>query len=646
MKNIFQKILSTLPLTTLKAKFLLAFAAYFLLVMIMIATFYWFDNQKNKFNQVATTLYRVNHNLKKADNIEKDFFNNESINPKFYQSDGKSLYILKYNSALRKILKDLQHLKLSPQVIENEIDKDIDTLAILINQYQNIFDTLTYLQKIRGFKDYGLEGKMRDFVHQLENKDYKLNQTILLTIRRHEKDFLLRKEGVYIERWQNQVNNLIEEVNEQKNNKNKEQILYLLSNYKATFLELTRIEAQIGYHNNMGLRQRISQISTLLEKKLDSINQKISDKIEELVQKIDQRVTLLVIICLILNILLAITIYRKLSRPIKYLSLSIHEIVKNNFDEKIELYAYESNDEIGRLAQDFRFMLKSLRLKAKELQVTNQELSQQAEEIKAQRDNIEHFSRQLVKINEDMTASLNYAKRIQNALLSFDKKMNHSLPQHFVFFKPRDIVSGDFYWFAEKANKVIIAAVDCTGHGVPGAFMSMIGNTLLNQIVHDREIHEPHLILNELHKGVWQTLRQEDQTIKDGMDISLCTIDFAKQTLAFAGARHPLLIIQDNHYELIKGDKISIGESIEHSYISHVFDIQVPTSFYIFSDGYADQFGGESNKKFSIQKLKELLLSIHLQDMEIQKNIVEQTLAHWQNTNKQIDDILLIGFKL
>ncbi|GAB4478959.1 MAG: hypothetical protein OHK0057_30470 [Thermoflexibacter sp.] len=646
MNHIFQKILSILPLTTLKAKFALAFSAYFFLVILIITTFYWFDNQKNKFNQVATTLYQINHNLKKADNIEKDFFNNESINPKFYQSDGKSLYILKYNTALRKILKDLQDLKLSPQVIENEIDTDIDTLSILINQYQHIFNTLTRLQKIRGFKDYGLEGKMRDFIHQLENKDYKINQTILLTIRRHEKDFFLRKEGVYIERWQNQVNDLIEEINEQKNNKNKEEILYLLSNYKATFLELTRIEAQIGYSNNMGFRQQISQISTLLEKKLEIIDQKISQKIEELVNNINQRVAILIVICLILNILLAVTVYRKLSRPIKYLSLSIHEIIQSNFDEKIELYPYEANDEIGRLAKDFKFMVKSLRFKTQELQVTNEELSQQAEEIIAQRDNIEHFSRQLVKINEDMTASLNYAKRIQNALLSFDKKMSHALPQHFVFFKPRDIVSGDFYWFAEKGNKVIIAAVDCTGHGVPGAFMSMIGNTLLNQIVHDREIHEPHLILNELHKGVWQTLRQEDHAIKDGMDISLCTIDFANKSLTFAGARHPLLIIQNNHYELIKGDKISIGENADYSYTPHIFDIQVPTSFYIFSDGYADQFGGENNKKFSIQKLKELLLSISLEDMETQKNRVEQALAQWQNTHKQIDDILLIGFKV
>jgi serine phosphatase RsbU (regulator of sigma subunit) len=647
MKNIFDVLFSRLPLTTLKAKFIFSFSIYFLLVLLIIFSFYWFDNQKTKFNQVAVILYQINNNLKKADNVEKDFFSHENINPEFYKSDGKSSFILKHKILFRKIQKDLYNLKFSPHVIENEIDNDIDSLSILLNKYSSVFDTLTNLQKIRGFKDYGLEGKMRSFIHKLEGKEYGINQIELLTTRRHEKDFLLRKENIYIERWQAVTSKIIQNVTQQNESKMKEEALLILDNYKNAFLDLTVTEQRIGYNNESGLRGQISNLSAGIERKLDEIDKKIVGRIEQLIQGIQFQILALIIICVVLNILLATTVYRKLSRPIKRLSNSIHAIIKTNFSEQAELYEYRSNDEIGSLARDFKFMLNSLRLQTKELQITNSELFQQKEEIIAQRDNIENFSKQLLKINNDMTASINYAKRIQNALLSFEKKMNSILPEHFILFKPKDIVSGDFYWFAEKGDKAIIAVVDCTGHGVPGAFMSMIGNTLLNQIVHDREIHEPHLILNELHKGVWQTLRLEGSEIKDGMDISLCVINKTKQLLSFAGARHPIFIIQNNGFQLVTSNKVSIGESAEYEYAQQTFAIGTsPTTFYIFSDGYADQFGGAIDKKFSIRQLKDLLFSIHTQDMEAQKAVLTQTLEDWQGNYKQTDDILLVGFKI
>ncbi len=645
MKNIFDVLFSKLPLTTIKAKFALAFSLYFLFVLLIIFAFYWFDNQKTKFNHVTVILHQINNNLKKADNIGNDFFSHESINPEFYKSDGKSTYILKYKALFKKIQDDLQLLKSSPQIIENEVDNEINALNTLLYQYNNIFDSLTYLQKIRGFKDYGLEGKMRNFIHKLEDKKYGINQIKLLTIRRHEKDFLLRKEAIYVDRWRAVISEVIKDVSLQKNNNLREETLLLLTNYKTTFLELTSIEQKIGYSNDNGLRKKMSTFSVSVEQELSEINNKIVNRIDELIQSIQSQIVALIIFCIILNILLAFTVYRKLSRPIKYLSNSIQEIIKSNLDEKVELYEYDSNDEIGTLAQDFKFMLDNLRVQTKELQIINAELLQQKEEIIAQHDNIEDFSKQILKINNDMTASINYAKRIQNALLSFEKKMNGALPQHFILFKPKDIVSGDFYWFAEKGDDIVIAAVDCTGHGVPGAFMSMIGNTLLNQIIHDRGVHTPSLILSKLHRGVWQTLQLEDSEIKDGMDISLCVINRKDKLLSFAGARHPLFIIQDGNCQIIKSDKISIGENADYIYNEHTFSLDTTTTFYLFSDGYADQFGGEANKKFTIRQLKELLLTIHREDMGVQKKILTDTLEKWQRHHKQIDDILLIGVR-
>jgi serine phosphatase RsbU (regulator of sigma subunit) len=646
MKNIFDVLFSKLPLTTIKAKFVLAFSLYFLFVLLIIFAFYWFDNQKTKFNQITVILYQINNNLKKADNAGNDFFSHENINPEFYKSDGKSSYILKYKAIFKKIQNDLQLLKSSPQIIENEVDNEINALNTLLYRYNNIFDSLTYLQKIRGFKDYGLEGKMRNFIHKLEDKKYSISQIKLLTIRRHEKDFLLRKEVVYVERWRAVISEVIKDVSLQKNNNLREETLLLLNNYKATFLELTSIEQKIGYNNDNGLREEMSKFSVSAERELNEINKKILSRIEELIQHIQLQILALIIFCIVLNILLAFTVYRKLSRPIKYLSQSIQEIIRSNLDEKVKLYEYEANDEIGALAQDFKFMLNSLRVQTKELQIINAELLQQKEEIITQHDNIETFSKQIVKINNDMTASINYAKRIQNALLSFEKKMDGALPDnYFVLFKPKDIVSGDFYWFAEKGDDIVIAAVDCTGHGVPGAFMSVIGNTLLKQIVHDRGIRSPHLILSALHKGVWQTLQLENSEIKDGMDISLCLINRKDKLLSFAGARHPLFMIQDGNCQIIKSNKISIGENADYSYTQHTFSLDTTTTFYLFSDGYADQFGGAMDKKFTIRQLKELLLAIHLEDMSVQKTILTDALEKWQGHQKQTDDILLIGVR-
>jgi serine phosphatase RsbU (regulator of sigma subunit) len=396
----------------------------------------------------------------------------------------------------------------------------------------------------------------------------------------------------------------------------------------------------------VGLRGQMNTFSAKIESELDRVDEKISFRVEALIYRIQVQIILLIIFCVFLNILLAITIYRKLNRPVKYLSKSIHEIIKSDFDEKIELYEYGSNDEIGRLAKDFKFMVSNLRTKSRALKESNVELLQQQEEIIAQKDNIETINKQIIKVNNDMTASINYAKRIQNALLAFDKKMDHAFPQHFIFFRPRDIVSGDFYWFAEKEDKAIIAAVDCTGHGVPGALMSMIGSTLLNQIVHDREIHEPHLILNELHKGVWQTLRQESNEIKDGMDVSLCVVNTKDKLLSFAGARHSLLIMQNNEYQLVAGDKMSIGESADYYYTCYDFDLQTSIMCYLFSDGCTDQFGGAQDRKFSIRQLKELLFSVHTQDLGVQKEMIEEKINHWQGLQKQTDDILLIGFRV
>ncbi len=269
--------------------------------------------------------------------------------------------------------------------------------------------------------------------------------------------------------------------------------------------------------------------------------------------------------------------------------------------------------------------------------------------------------------HEHITQSINYAQRIQNAMLPTEHNLTQLIPDSFILFKPKDIVSGDFYWFynAETGKtiseldpdqtsehvvqKIIIAAVDCTGHGVPGAFMSMIGYNLLDMIA-SKHTHEPHLILSELNRSVQHALQQQKSNNKDGMDMAICSIDKSNKIIEFAGAKNPMIVIKNGELEVFKGDKDSVGGAqgdANRTYTKHSIHIDQPTTIYLFSDGYEDQFGGTEGKKFMIKNLRDLLLKIHQEPFEKQKEILNQTLEAWKGTKeKQIDDILVIGMRV
>ncbi len=248
--------------------------------------------------------------------------------------------------------------------------------------------------------------------------------------------------------------------------------------------------------------------------------------------------------------------------------------------------------------------------------------------------------------NKDITASINYANRIQQASLPEINSIQSQLKDSFILFRPRDLVSGDFYWFAQVEDKLIVAAVDCTGHGVPGAFMSLIGMNLLSAIVNESKITESNLILDELHKRIQIALRQTETENNDGMDVALCVIDENKKTVEFSGAKNPLICIRDNELIIIKGDKNGIGgkPNNHEKFTKHIINIEGQISFYIFSDGFQDQFGGENDRKFMIKKMKEMFLNNNKLPMKEQKKIYEQTIEDWMRPTQQVDDILLIGF--
>ena len=263
--------------------------------------------------------------------------------------------------------------------------------------------------------------------------------------------------------------------------------------------------------------------------------------------------------------------------------------------------------------------------------------------------------------NKDITDSIRYAKRIQEAILPPSELVKKLFPESFILYKPKDIVSGDFYWMEEQGGKIFFAAVDCTGHGVPGAFMSIVGSNILKQSVNEHKKTKPSEILDELNIGVSATLRQtfQDSSVKDGMDIALCCYDKQKNNLQFAGAFNPLWLVRNNELKETVADKfpigIFVGEKVK-KFTNNELNLKKGDTIYIFSDGYADQFGGINltlgtenkvyGKKYMYKRLKELIVSIQNKTMEEQKLILNKTIEDWKGKQEQIDDILIIGIRI
>ncbi|MBD3638319.1 MAG: SpoIIE family protein phosphatase [Crocinitomicaceae bacterium] len=287
------------------------------------------------------------------------------------------------------------------------------------------------------------------------------------------------------------------------------------------------------------------------------------------------------------------------------------------------------------------FKLFSLQLKRKN-QWLEGVVAERTKEIREKNAVLKHQKQEI----ED---SINYAQRIQEAILPLENEMKHWLPHSFVLFRPKDIVSGDFYWFAEKEGKLVFICADCTGHGVPGAFMSMIGSDRLNIIVGERKIMNPGGILSELNRAIKKSLKQDGQSgsTKDGMDAAICTVDLKKKELRYSGANRPLWIVENGEIEEIKATKVAVAGFTPDSQVfeEHVITLKPGMKFYMTSDGYADQFGGDKGKKLKVKTMKKFILEVCDKDFEAQKDELENNLIDWMEGYEQIDDVCVIGFE-
>lgn len=344
-----------------------------------------------------------------------------------------------------------------------------------------------------------------------------------------------------------------------------------------------------------------------------------------------------IFIGIMIAILLAsFIVARQITRPIKKLTFDSKQLAAGNLDIKIR---HSGKDEIGVLANSFREMQQSILSHVHNLEDKVQE---RTKELQEQKEIVEEKNREIID-------SINYARRLQGAVMPTIERIQSNLSQSFILYRPKDIVSGDFYWMEFKDNILFLAAVDCTGHGVPGAMVSMVGANNLNRCIKEFNLKRPADILEKLTDLVIDTFAGSEQQVKDGMDISFIALNVETKQLQYCGAHNDLWIIRNGATDIIEvdADKQPIGNyDYRKPFTNHEFQLEPGDNFYLFTDGYADQFGGPQGKKFKYRAMKELFIQISSQSMAEQKFELESRFENWRGGQEQIDDVCVIGVRV
>jgi len=332
-----------------------------------------------------------------------------------------------------------------------------------------------------------------------------------------------------------------------------------------------------------------------------------------------------------------------------------YTIRQERLQNQLELDQVEAQSRFrGTLAWVMGIGFSSIGILAIFLIVVNRRKQQANQLLEEQKERIEQKSEIIESKNKEITASMAYASRIQEAMLPVQKRLHSVFPEHFILLKPKDIVSGDFYWMQEIGEEVLFAVADCTGHGVPGALMSMLGMSILDELTVGLGIVDPGELLARLHEEIVRQLRQETSDNRDGMDISIICYHPGNKTLRFAGAKQPLVYVQLNEQgkpwlTQIRGDRIFVGGDlnvVKPHFQVHSLTVDQPTWVYLFTDGYQDQFGGPQNKKFRPSAFRELLVQAFTEKADQQKALLDQTFDSWKGKEEQLDDILVVGTQL
>ncbi|MGB0524705.1 MAG: SpoIIE family protein phosphatase [Flammeovirgaceae bacterium] len=617
---------------TLRGKLVFSFSLFLALLLAVIAIDAWSRNWRSKIYDAEQNLNKIRINLSAAKQLEGLFFKDETFNPSFYDQ-GYSQYLEDRSLLMNQLVNDLKMLQSAGFATVMEHDELIEETIQQFADYETNFAQLVELVKQRGFKDWGIEGEMRNAIHAVE-VEKSLDLAKVLMLRRHEKDFIIRKDTKYVKKLHFAVSKLKDDIiRNTSTDSDRVRLLSLVDSYQDKFNQLVRLDQQIGFDNQSGLRNDLQQLSGRIHRNIIKINRGVLDEIHHLNTNTRVWSVGLTAFLVLFGVFMTFSMSKSLGKPITDLSNSIREAVQSGFDQDLPIPKLNTNDEITRLSNDFIYM--------------QEQLKTYLLEIKAKSEKIETKQKQLID-------SLRYAEQIQEAILPTTEDLNSYFENHFVIYRPSQVVSGDFYWVTRRKSKIFIGVADCTGHGVPGAFMSMIGHSLLNKIVVQSKVLDPAVILDVLHLEVQAALQQgKGKMNEDGMDVAICSIELGStnqmRKITFAGARQGLAYTDDNTMTYIPGTKRSIGGKRSarstKAFETHHFEIKQGEKLYLFSDGFADQHNLQG-EKYGKKTVLKLLTHVSAAPFDSQKNFLLEELETHQQTQEQRDDITVLGVKI
>lgn len=645
-------------LQSYKSKLIFSFLFFSLISVVIIVINRFYNNERENIENIISVLNKMQINHLNDQKSFRDYLYIDTGSSNYFE-EHESMFLNTHDSLTLYTQFIIDNLLSNEQVAVLKVSDMLHKINSDLDSFRFITKSITKHILLRGFKDYGNTGKMREYAHKLENYDL-FPKEYLLMLRRHEKDFIIRGEQKYSNKFYDKYKKYRTFVVSSKkiDTKNKKNILADLDNYKLYFDTLLIYSNIIGDKKNTGLYYKLNNISQELQNdfmKIKILSEKEKEKFFRMIH-LYYIITLVLIISI--SIIAGIILSNKITKPITILSERINSFVSSNFTNKSNFSFNTKTPEIKNLINNY-FILKdniighieNLQEKVSE---RTQEIERQKEYILNQNNDLIREKQKIEAINNNIYAGLNYAQYVQNSLLPDTDYIKQLFKDSFIYHRAKDVVSGDFYWVNKFNNPqgeelVVFAVADATGHGVSGALMSMLGITFLNEITNrNKGINASH-ILSELRTKVNNTMKKNENKnqLNNGMDIALFILNKSKFTLQFAGAHRPIWIIKNKEFIEFKGDSIPIGGYIgAKEYTNHNIQLEKGDKMYLYTDGYTDQFGGEVGTKFKKKYFKELLQNIYELPMKKQLSIIESVHVKWKNGNKQTDDILVVGLQV
>lgn len=661
-----------------------SFSLIFSICLLALLLSIYNQNQINKIELRIQQIQDVRITFLETNKLKEDIFIGDLINPQFYELKNP-INVRKHNVRVESLKSSLEKLLLNDAELDPSLKNYLSSIIKYIDAYNQNFKTLVSLFKKKGFKDYGLEGQMRNYAHEITNYNDDKIKFYSLLLRKHEKDFLIRKELAYISGFNDVSRQLITYVHSSPkfNTTQKNELYNLLYFYNKYFKFIAQIENKIGFKGKQGLLQQSNSLFENINYKLAKTEQQLISLKNEAKNNYKNQSLFLysTLFLFLISILYYLTI--SITRSLKHITqnfknytessfvIAPHEFARSPIFEFNMIYIHflKMAKEINSYTNHFKEKVHERTLeinKQKEALILQQEqIEKQYLDLKKTNTDLTKQKKLLDQKNKDVTESLKYAKRIQKALLPKSKTYNAFFKDNFILTKAKDIVSGDFnlifpyksYEFVndnyQTHENVLLITADCTGHGVPGAFISVLAINSINKLVKLLNICEPGQLLNSLDSDINNFLsyeKKDKDLILDGMDIAVFTINMNTLQLKYCIAKFSCLLIRNGSFIDLHSQNYSIGYNItaveNKKFSTQTIQLEKGDRIYMYSDGFHDQFGGPLNKKYKRRSLNELIMNMHHLSMKQQKELLKNELADWKRNYDQTDDITVIGFQV